>query len=465
MKIRKVLLFLAALLSIVPAQSQKVYNQFGTDDINDLALIYIGGRHRPDWNKELFRPYVAHTFADGRKTWMFDGFLMIEFMSQDESGSRKFSFGEYHADGANKEEWEWLLDRQLGISTGLGCTALDQVIGELKTELGTPNHKHKVVLTTIVPVDATKVWGRVNGRALDFSQTADRITAMKWYADLVKEKWASCNFQNIELEGMYWVSEEMKVNGPIAKEVNAYYHSIGLKSYWIPYFSAPNRNNWEEYGFDIAYTQPNYYFRAETPLNQMLEAIGESLTYGLGLEMEFEGYNFSYPGNNKPVVQFTPSNCGLYGYSPEFYQRLVDYIDWFERFGVFANSSIAYYSGYQAVYDYAHSGHPKDQEIMDRLASLMEERHIAAGWHERHLGGVESTETADSEIAVGAKGYIYINDNAGNNVTITNIAGQTIYTSAKSDNAERLQYGVAVHCPAGVYIVATPQHTVKLIVR
>ena len=44
----------------------------------DLALIWIGGRHRPDWNKELFTPYLVHEFPDGHKSWVFDGFLMLE---------------------------------------------------------------------------------------------------------------------------------------------------------------------------------------------------------------------------------------------------------------------------------------------------------------------------------------------------------------------------------------------------
>lgn len=460
MKIKSLLLSLAAVSCMIPSQAQTIYNRFGTDDISDLALIYIGGRHRPDWNKERFRPYVVHTYADGHKSWMFDGFLMLEFMTQDESGKIEVSFGEYRAGGAVQSDWEWLLGRHLGLDTGLGCKALDELIGELKQEMNDLTHKHKVVLSVPVPVDQTATWGRINGKPINFAKLEDKITAMKWYADLVKEKWAAANFQNIELEGLYWVSEEMKVNGPLVKAATEYYHSIGLKAYWIPYSNAANRNNWEEFGFDMAYTQPNYYFSTETPLDKLIGVLGESMTYGLGVEMEWEGYNFSYNGPGQPLVQYPRANCGLYDFSPAYYQRLVDYIDWFERFGVFANSSIAYYAGYQAVYDFAQSSNPKDHEVMDRLASLLEERHIKAGWHDEK-GSVDAVEISDREIAYGAQGYIYIAETAGNDVTVCTIDGRTIDTSHSDD----LTYGKALPCSPGIYIVSTPARSVKVIVR
>ena len=63
-------LFFALVFVITNAQ------QFGT--IDDLALIWVGSRHRPDWNKELFTQYLVHEYPDGHKSWLFDGFLMID---------------------------------------------------------------------------------------------------------------------------------------------------------------------------------------------------------------------------------------------------------------------------------------------------------------------------------------------------------------------------------------------------
>ena len=52
---------------------------YQTDVISDMALIYQGGTHRPEWTEDELRPYVIHTFADGRMDWFFDSFLFFEF--------------------------------------------------------------------------------------------------------------------------------------------------------------------------------------------------------------------------------------------------------------------------------------------------------------------------------------------------------------------------------------------------
>lgn len=43
-----------------------------------MALIYQGGNHRPEWTEDELRPYVVHTFADGRMEWFFDSFLFFD---------------------------------------------------------------------------------------------------------------------------------------------------------------------------------------------------------------------------------------------------------------------------------------------------------------------------------------------------------------------------------------------------
>lgn len=163
------------------------YAQFSTaTDIDDLALIYIGSQHRPDWNKDLFAPYVYHTYPDGTKSWMFDGFLMIEFVAYNELG-QQVSFGESAASvfGAKRKDWERLLHEQLGTYSGNGCRALDNLIDEMIPELGAPGHKHKVVFTLPVAEIKSDIWGEIDGVKLDFTQSADRIKGMKWYADLL----------------------------------------------------------------------------------------------------------------------------------------------------------------------------------------------------------------------------------------------------------------------------------------
>ena len=70
--------FLFSLQSVALSKENGDYN-YKVSDVRDLALIYQGGSHRIDWTLEQFVPYVTHTFADGHKDWLFDGFLFLEF--------------------------------------------------------------------------------------------------------------------------------------------------------------------------------------------------------------------------------------------------------------------------------------------------------------------------------------------------------------------------------------------------
>lgn len=80
---------------------------YKTDVVSDMALIYQGGNHRPEWTEDELRPYVVHTFADGRMEWFFDSFLFFEF-----TDSWQIAFGSsYGTRNAQKSDWEWLLNR------------------------------------------------------------------------------------------------------------------------------------------------------------------------------------------------------------------------------------------------------------------------------------------------------------------------------------------------------------------
>lgn len=432
-------------------------------DINDLALIYIGSQHRPDWDKELFRPYVVHEYADGRKSWMFDGFLMIEFMKWNKNGVQ-VSFGEYNSDASQKEDWIDLLDVQLGTYTGQGCRALDDLIGELIPQLGQPGYKHKVVLTMpSAEAKSGNTWGELNGRSLNFTSSSDCILALKWYADLIEQKWKEAGFKNLELEGVYWVKESFSgVDRTIVTEANDYFRTKkGFNVFWIPYFTATSRFEWADLGIDVAYLQPNYYFKETTPISQLQQAVEDAWEHGLGLEMEFEGYNYSWSPSTNVRTKYTCESCGLYDVSPAFYQRLVDYIDHFEKEAVFTYLPIAYYSGFEAVYDFMTSGNKKDHELMDRLALLMNARHVDNGWDKEPTAGIDNVTTGDNTIAYAVDGGIYISDSAADAVSIYTTDGRQVYAL----DGERLSYGKIYSCPRGVYIVRCGDRAVKVAVR
>lgn len=371
---KKILCIIALLSAFVcsHAQFSKVTH------IDDLALIYIGSQHRPQWDKDLFRPYVMHTFPDSTQSWFFDGFLMLEFMRWNDAGER-VNLGEALFKPSTKDDWIAMLDMQLGVGTDTGCKALDDLIGELIPVLGKPGHKHKVVMS--LPVNRVKgdwYWGEIDGRKL---YGDDRVEEMKWYIDELLRRWDAAGFKNIELDGVYWTKE-----GYVAEEdadfefVTAYAKKKGLLNYWIPYRSARGRGDWKEWGIDVAYLQPNYYFKDERPMDWLDGVIDFAFGHDMGLEIEFAGYDYSYNPTTGHRELIKPHNIGLYDINPQYYQRLADYLNHFELYGVFDKKPVAYYTGFQGVYDFSNSDNRRDRDLMSRMARIVNLRHQATRW-------------------------------------------------------------------------------------
>lgn len=437
-------------------------------DIDDLALIYIGSQNRPDWTKEKFKPYIMHTYPDGTQSWMFDGLLFLDYMMFDDNG-RMVGLGEDNVDPSRRVHWERLIDVQFGQDNCTGLTALDELIGELIPSLGEPGHKHKVVFSVPVPHTPSQIWGMIDGESINISTNDGKLKTMKWYADEFLKRWDEAGFKNIELDGIYWTKESFFEDlwNTVIPQANEYFHSLGLKVYWIPYLNASGTDNWKKWGMDIAYIQPGYFFRTDKDYDRLVEAVENAWHKDMALEMEFEGINYGYNTITKQSYTFIPENSGLHAHHPEFYKRFVDYIDYFEKEQVFQYMPIAYYNGRQAVFDFCNSKDPLDREIIDRLALILNKRHIETGWDTApRTSGIDDAEIADFEIAYAVENGIYIADRAGTDVEIYSIDGKMIFNSStKGCQTERLRYGITVPCRQGIYIVRTGSRSIKVAVN
>lgn len=433
------------------------------EDVNDMALIWIGGHARTEWDKTAFTPYVMHTFQDGHRTWFFDGFLMIEGQLEelDDEGKlvQKFSLGESNDFPATKEHWEYILDKQLGLIDGTGCKALDETIGELMPMLGKPATKHKVVMMQCIPKGFAGNWGEIDGYRINFASVNDKILAMKWYTDLVIKKFAECNFQNIVLDGMYWLREAVDDSEvPLVKGMTPYYKEKGIKSYWIPWLRAPNYKIWKELGFGMTYEQPGYFFSTDRPYERLEQACEDAWEYDFGIELEFEGKAIS--GYDDKRIEYVQDNAAMYDNSPVFYQRFVDYIDILEKEAIFDFKQMAYYCGYQAVYDFARSTHPKDKAVMDRLASILENRHITSGWYIPENACITDAGIDGKVIVSAGHGTIDIHASEPVAVSVHTTDGMTLFTSAETS---RQSY--SINCTSGLYIVKAGNSIHKVIIR
>lgn len=341
--------FIASLVVMSALAQERVVHTFPTGKIRDLALIYQGGAKRIDWTKEQFVPYVTHTFADGHTDWLFDGFLFLDF--NDGRGHTFIpAFGE---ENATKEDWSWYLDRLF--ERGKSLDALDTLIGELRQSMGDPGFKHKVVLTLLTPITKFDGWGEVDGKELDFNNRDDQVEAVRWYIEQLVPRFKQQHYKNLTLSGLYWVDEDMCHTFDLATHVAPLVHRHKLDYVWIPYYKARGTDHWRDYGFDIVYHQPNYFFKDTIPMSQLTGACDYALQHGMAMEFECDA----------KALHDSPNS---------YYSRMNDYINVFERYGAFRNSPIAYYTGSKGFIDMFNSTSPQDHAIMDRLARLIVDR-------------------------------------------------------------------------------------------
>lgn len=346
--------------------SFSVYAQFidqgyRQDKIKDLALIYQGGVHRIDWTSDQFVPYVVHQFANGHKDWLFDGFLFLEF-----TDGKGLSFATRYSDkNAKKNDWIWLLDRLF--EQGKALSALDQCIDTQIQEIGKPKFTHQIVLGLPEMLPGQKDWGDLNGEQMDFSKQKHQIKATCWYIDELMRRFEGADYKHLKLSGFYWTAEDIDFCKDLSVPLSKYIHSKKKTFCWIPYWQAVGFNKWRELGFDIAYQQPNHFFKASIPDKRLEEACQSAADLNMGMELEFD-------------------ENALFDAKDSFYNRLVAYIDHFERQQAFRRSSIAYYSGNHGFLDMYRSTNPKDHEIMDRLAKLIIDRrtHLKAKPEAKH---------------------------------------------------------------------------------
>ena len=282
MKAFKYFAFSVCLVLFAGSSGTAAAQNYQTTDIQDLALIYQGGKHRLDWTVDEFRPYVVHRFLDGSKHWLFDGFLFLEFKN---GTGRCYTVG-YEKEFARKPEWEWLLDRIF--DEGKSLSALDRCIGEQIAEIGKPAFRHKVVLGLPEAVRDQKDWGELDGRRMDFSKDEDQIAATKWYIDQLIARFKKAGYKHLELSGFYWVAEDTNHCGDLTVPLSEYIHAQKKLFYWIPYWQAKGHEDWKRLGFDVAYQQPNHFFNKSIPDSRLDEACAVARKNGMAMEFEFD---------------------------------------------------------------------------------------------------------------------------------------------------------------------------------
>lgn len=311
--------------------------------IRDLVLVYQGGTHRPPWTPEQLAPYVSYRPRDAQsETWLFDGFLFIEFI---DGRGRQYANG-YKKQPARKEDWIWLLDRNF--EKGVALDALEQTIAATAKRIGSPPRLRQVVLSLPEPIRGQKDWGELNGRALDFDSEPDRIAACTWHIQTALECWRKFAPKHLELAGFYWIAETSGGANALLPQLQTVIHTSKKQLFWIPYWQAAGAKNWRQLGFDAAYQQPNHFFHPEVSDSRLDDTCAFARTNGLGMEFECDGRAI------KSADVFRP--------------RLHAYLKAFERNAVRTKSAVAYYEGGGALLQMADSSEPQIRALYDEVA-------------------------------------------------------------------------------------------------
>jgi len=323
--------------------------------ITDLALIYQGAVYRPAWTVAELAPYVTFKDPDtGAESWLFDGFLFVEFH---DGRGRNFAPDKEGAP-ARQEEWSWLLDRNF--EEGHGIPALEAACGEAERRLGPPKRKRRVFITLPTPMPVAGGWGTIDGRTVDLTKPEDRIAACLSHVDGAIARFAALAPKHIELAGFYWDDEAASDGAAVIPAVARGIHERGSSLIWIPYWGrVPAGERWKALGFDAAWQQPNYFFHTDLPASRLDEACAFARANGMGVEMEFDGR--------------------VYSATPIFGPRWDATLEAFSRQKVLRSASMAYYEGGGAWGALAASTDPAERARYVALARFVRDRQKRAG--------------------------------------------------------------------------------------
>ncbi len=381
---RRFALFLLAVCSLVFASCQEKahtvpdWRDYTNDDDDpvvppsgdkipsDMVLLYGGSHHRSPykWSGSYLKDYVLYKDAEGVSHYLFDGFLLLEFMNA-ENGTQEnrtyitgYKYNNVSLPSARKNDWLSLIEYYFD-SDG-GTDAIEQAISLSVKESGkAPDSKRKVVIGIPEPIknvqysDASSssvYWGELSGTQMDFSKTSDRVSACKWYIDEIISRFNARKYTYIELAGFYWVAEKATNTRDIMSKIGEYLDGKNLTFNWIPYYTADGFSEWKNFGFDCAYLQPNYFFNTSVPDTRLSDACTQALRFGMGMEIEFDGNALESNGR---------------GY------KLRNYMDYFKRYGIWKSSPLAYYQGSWALKWLKNSSAAADKQLYDDFCEFV----------------------------------------------------------------------------------------------
>lgn len=262
--------------------------------------------------------YLSYSSEDGPE-WMFDAYcLSLSRFDGILVGSENSS--------VTRQEYEYVIKEYLDF--GKWLSIIDSSIAELRKKIAGEYIPRKVIIA--IPETSCTEWGEIDGVMMNTKDSReDKVKVACWFVDRMLEAYAlQCSrgrFSNLQLIGFYWQQENGNILPEYGRQIADHIHGYGLKFYWVPYFNAYNYGNWADYGFDMAWLQPNYLFNSSLTESRLYETCSKAAEANMGVEVEWD--------------------------STKELERHVAYWDVYEELGILDSQPLTYYdSGNMITY-------------------------------------------------------------------------------------------------------------------
>lgn len=252
------------------------------DGIKSVCLMYSVST---DYTAELLKPYVAYIDGSGNtQDTMFDSLLFLGTPAPTGEG------------GATVQA------DVVGFVTktfadGMNVSALNDVIGELKTELDLGDDFRYPIFISVPYIELNDVtFGEIDGKTVAANDLESRSAIVKWYIDYVEQVYSAGGYDNLELKGFYWMAEGINYQqstheSELAKYFNDYSHEKGYKTMSIPYYSSAGIDELVSLGFDSVTMQSGYAFDGSDEVGQANAAVCDDAA-AVAKKLGFNGVEF-----------------------------------------------------------------------------------------------------------------------------------------------------------------------------
>ncbi len=259
-------------------ETQQFADSQNTPITNDDIVFVYGDRNKP----EDLLPMVAYLDEDGNiKDTLMNGFIYCTHFKLP-SGSQA------HLPNY-KIDWEYSFDQNFNGPINFGI--LDETVGKVKEALGLTDYKVQVYVSFLTLHDTVTDFGDVDGDGIseDATTVEGRQKIFDWYIKLNMDEFQSRGYENLELNGFYWVNEAViweHDDSHVITECGERVHAAGSNFIWVPYFQANRFFTGYELGFDAIAMQPNVVFSTDAPYWRFDAAVTHTKTRKMAIEIE-----------------------------------------------------------------------------------------------------------------------------------------------------------------------------------